>query len=125
MFEPAVTGLGVPALVIDRSHATPMVVTTVVVSVFTEFVADRVEVRVVVVAVTLGATLTTTTILAASPTANEGSVHVTVPATPTAGVVQVQPTGAITEAYVVFAGVASVKVAVVAAAGPSLVMVEV
>src|SRR5580700_9975951 len=123
MFDPAVTGFGTPLLVTERSHSIATFVTVVFVSVATEFVADRIEVAVIVVAVTLAATFTTTTILATSPTAKEGSLQVTVPVAPTAGVVHVQPTGAITDAYVVLVGVASVKVAVVAAAGPLFVIV--
>src|SRR5271156_5214343 len=118
MFDPAATGFGVPLLVTIRSHTSLTLVVTIVVLVFTEFDADSVEVAVIAGATTVGATFTTTTISAVSPTAKLGSVQVTFPVEPTAGVVQVHPAGAITDANVVFAGVASVKFAVVAAAGP-------
>src|SRR5579872_4453545 len=97
MFDPAVTGLGVPVLVTVRSQATLTLVTTVVVLVLTEFAADRVEVAVIVAATTLGATLTTTTMLADAPTARVGSVQVTFPVAPTAGVTQAHPAGASTD----------------------------
>jgi hypothetical protein len=123
MFAPTVTGLGVPLLVTVRSQAMITLVVTVVVLVVTEFVADRVDVAVMVGATTLGATLTTTTILAVAPTARLGSVQVTFPVEPTAGEVQVHPAGAKTDWNVVFGGVASVKLAFVAAAGPLFVTV--
>jgi hypothetical protein len=123
MFDPAVTGLGTPLLVTLRSQSTAMVVVVVVVLVLTELLADRVDVAVVVPAATLGATLTTTIMLADAPDARLGSVQVTFPVAPTAGVTQVQPAGAMTDSNVVFVGVASVKFATVAAAGPLLVTV--
>jgi hypothetical protein len=97
MFAPAATGLGVPLLVTIRSQTSLTLVTTIVVLVFTEFDADSVEVAVIAAAVTVGATFTTTTISAASPTAKVGSVQTTFPVAPTAGVVQVQPAGASTD----------------------------
>ena len=50
-------------------------------------------------------------------------VQVTLPVVPTTGVVQDQPGGVATEANVVFSGVASVKLTVVAAADPLFVTV--
>jgi hypothetical protein len=123
MFAPTVTGLGLPLLVTVRSQAMITLVVTVVVLVVTEFEADRLDVAVIVGATTLGATLTTTTMFAEAPTARLGSVQVTFPVEPTAGVVQVQPAGAKTDWNVVFSGVASVKLTVVAAAGPLFVTV--
>ena len=110
-------------MVTVKSQAMFTLVTTVVVLVLTEFVADRVEVAVMVDATTVGATLTTTTMLADAPEANVGLVQVTLPVAPIAGVVQVQPAGARADWKVVFRGVASVKFAVVAAAGPLFVTV--
>jgi hypothetical protein len=123
MLEPAVTGLGLPLLVTVRSQLALTVVTTVVVLVFTEFVAFRVDVAVIVGATTLAATFTTTTMLAVAPTARLGSVQLTVPVEPTAGAVHVHPAGATTDWNVVFRGVASVKFAFVAANGPLFVTV--
>jgi hypothetical protein len=125
IWAPAVTGLGLPLLVTVRSQTVLTLVVTDAVAVLTAFVAVTCEGAVIVAAVTLDGTFNTTTILAVSPTAKLGSVQVTVPVPPTAGVVHVHPTGAITDWYVVFAGVASVKLAVVAAAGPLFVTVSV
>ena len=121
--EPAVTGLGLPLFVTVRSQLALTFVTTVVVLVFTEFVAFRVDVAVIVGATTLAATFTTTTMLALAPTARLGSVQLTVPVEPTAGAVHVHPAGATTDWNVVFRGVASVKFAFVAATGPLFVTV--
>jgi hypothetical protein len=122
-FAPTATGLGLPLLVTVKSHAMFTLVTTEVVLVLTEFAADSEEGAVIVVAVTLDGTFTTTTMLADAPEAKLGFVHVTFPVEPTAGVVQVHPAGAITDWNVVFGGVAWVRFAVVAATGPLFVMV--
>src|SRR5208282_268422 len=118
MLDPAVTGLGLPLLVTVRSQTVLTLVVTDALAVLTEFVADTEEGAVIEATVTLAGTFNTTTIFAVSPTAKLGSVQVTFPVPPTAGVVQVHPAGASTDWYVVFAGVASVKLAAVAAAGP-------
>jgi hypothetical protein len=76
------------------------------------------EVAVMVATTTVGATLTTTMMSADAPAAKLGSVQIT-----EVVVVQDHPTGAETETNVVLAGIASVKVAVVAAAGPLFVTV--
>ena len=73
--------------------------------------------------ITVGATLTTTIMSAELPEARDDAVQLTLPVPPTAGVVQVQPAGAETEAKVVFGGVASRKAGAAAAPGPLLVMV--
>ena len=68
-------------------------------------------------------TLTTSGKLAVAPEATDGFVHVTVPVAPTAGVTQTHPAGGTKETKVVFAGMLSVNLAPVAAAGPLLVAV--
>jgi hypothetical protein len=100
MVEPAVTGLGLPLLVTVRSQAMFTLVVTVVLllaALGSEVVADTVEVAVIVGATTVGATLTTTIMSADAPAARVGSVQVTFPVPPTAGVVQVHPAGARTD----------------------------
>ena len=124
--DPAVTGLGVPLLVTVRSQVTTMLVTTLVLlfaAFGSEVVAETDEAAVIEAAVTVDGTLTTTRMFADTPDATLGLVHVIVPVAPTAGVVQVHPAGAETDWNVVFVGVASVKVAPVAVAGPLLVTV--
>jgi hypothetical protein len=118
---PWVAGFGVSLLVTVRSQTMLTSVAVVVVLVFTALVAVTDEVAVMVPAAIVGATFNTTIMSAAVPAAMLGSVQLTVPVAPTAGVVQVHPTGAETDANVVLVGVASVKLAVVAAAGPLFV----
>ena len=79
---------------------------------------DTEEFAVIVAADTVEARLTTTEMLADVPEARLGFVQVT-----DVVVVQDHPAGAATEANVVLAGIASVKVTPVAAAGPLLVTV--
>ena len=126
MLLPACTGLGEPLLVIAKSQSTVTGVVTVVL-LLAEFgsivVAVTEEFAVMEAAVTLEGTLTTTMMSAEAPEARVGSVQLTLPVPPTAGVVHVHPTGAETEANVVFVGVASVKLAPEAALGPLLVIV--
>ena len=127
MLEPAETGFGVPLLVTVRSHATVTGVDTDVVlfaDVGSLVVAVTVEVAVIVPAAVPAGTFTTTMMSAEDVLASdEPSVQVTVPVAPTAGVVQVQPTGASTDWKVVVPGVASLKETPVDAAGPLLVTV--
>ena len=122
MLVPATTGFGVPLLVTVRSQASVTVVVVVVLllAAVGSLVADETEeVAVIVVAATVGATFTTTIMSAAEPAARLlESVQVT-----EVVVTQVQPAGADTETNVVLAGMASVKLAVAAAAGPLLVTV--
>lgn len=126
MFDPAVTGLGVPESVTARSQAALTVVVTLVL-LFAEFgsdvVAETEEAAVIEAAVTFEGTFNTTRMSADELAATLGFVHVIVPVAPTAGVVQVHPAGAEIDAKVVLVGVASVNVAPVAAAGPLLVTV--
>jgi hypothetical protein len=126
MFEPAVTGLGLPLLVTVKSQDCCTLVTTVVLlfaRLGSEVVEVTVDVAVIVDASTVGATLTTTTMSADVPIARLGLVQVTVPVAPTAGAVQFHPAGAITDWNVVLVGVASTKLTVEAAAGPLFVTV--
>ena len=100
MFKPAVTGLGLPLLVTVRLQSIFTLVTTEVLlfaRVGSNVVADTVEAAVIVAATTVGATLTTTMMLAVAPAANVGLVQVTFPVPPTAGVVHVHPAGATTD----------------------------
>lgn len=125
MVFPAATGLGVPAFVTARSHATfTLVVTDVLLllDVGSDVVADTDDVAVIVPIATLDGTLSTTTMSAVFPELRFAvSVQVIVPVPPTAGVVQLQPAGADADWNVVFVGVASVKLTPVAAAGPLFV----
>jgi hypothetical protein len=94
---PWVAGFGTPLLVTVRSHTVATVVVVVVVLVLTESVADTDDVAVIVPAAIVGATFTTTIMSAAVPEAMLGSVQLTFPVAPTAGVVHVHPTGADTD----------------------------
>src|SRR5580658_1078269 len=119
MSLPAVTGLGLPLLVTIRLHLSSRVVVTVVLlfaGLGSLVVAETVEVAVMVPAAMVGATFTTTMMSAEALAARLGSVQVT-----DVVVVQVHPSGAETETNVVLAGIASVKLTAVAAAGPLLV----
>ena len=125
MVPPAATGLGVPLLVTAKSQAVATGVVMVVLllpELGSLVVEETVEVAVIDAATTEDATFTTTTISADAPEAKLGSVQVTLPVPPTAGVVHDQPAGTEMEAKVVFVGTASRKVAG-AAAGPLLMTV--
>lgn len=63
----------------------------------------------------------TATVKLAVPGAKLGSVQVMVPVAPTAGLVHDHPTGKVTDWKVVFGGVLSLRLAVVAVLGPALV----
>jgi hypothetical protein len=126
MLPPADTGFGVPLLVTARSQALVTGVVTVVL-LFAELGSDVEELTeefaVIVTAAIVGATFTTTIMFADAPAARFGSVQLTFPVAPTAGVVQAHPAGMETETNVVFVGVASVKLTEDAAAGPLFVTV--
>ena len=119
---PAVTGLGAPILVTVRSHLSIRGVVTTIFVLFAELgslVVDVTEeVAVIGVAVTVGATFTTTMMLADALAARLDAVQVT-----DVVVVHDHPAGAETEAKVVLAGMPSVKLKFAAAAGPLLVIV--
>src|SRR5229473_3419245 len=97
------TGLGLPLFVTTRSHCGVTLVTTVVLllaELGSPVVAEMEEFAVIVATTTVEATFTTTMMSADAPAARVGSVHVTEVVT-----VQVQPTGAETEANVVLPGI--------------------
>lgn len=126
ILPPAATGLGVPLFVTAKSQAvvTGVVMIVLLLAELGSLVEEEIEeFAVMVVAGTVGATFTTTMMSADAPEARLGSVQVTLPVAPTAGVVHVQPTGAETEANVVLVGTASRKLTVEAAAGPLFVTV--
>jgi hypothetical protein len=126
MVAPAATGLGIPLLVMAKSHVTFRLVVTVVLLLAllgSEVVAETAEVAVIGPTVTVDGTFNTTTMSAEVPEPRFAlSVQVMVPVAPTAGVVHVHPAGASTDWNVVFAGVAWVSETPVAAAGPLFVM---
>ncbi len=121
MLLPANTGFGVPLLVTAKSQSGVTLVTTVVLllaELGSPVVAEMEEFAVIVATTTVEATFTTTMMSADAPAARVGSLQVT-----EAVITQVQPTGAETEANVVLAGIASVKLTAEAEAGPLLVTV--
>lgn len=123
---PAATGLGVPLLVTARSQTTFTLVVTLVLLLEesgSEVVAETEEEAVIVAAVTVAGTFTTMMMSAEDAVATDGLVQVIVPVAPTAGVVQVHPGADVMDWNVVFVGVASVKVAPDAVAGPLFVIV--
>src|SRR3984957_18909 len=126
MLAPAATGFGVPLLVTARSQSSFTPVKTVVLLLLafgSEVVALTEEFAVRLPWATVDGTFTTKTMFAVAPDARLAeSLQVTVPAVPTAGVIHVQPAGASTDWNVVLVGVASVKLAPAAGAGPLLVM---
>lgn len=127
MLFPARTGLGVPTFVTARSHlscAYTWVVVVLLPGFGSDVVAATEEVAVISPAAVAAGTLTTTTIFAEVAEARLAeSVQLIIPVPPTAGVVQFHPAGARTDSNVVLVGVASVKLAPVAAAGPLFVIV--
>jgi hypothetical protein len=127
MLLPAATGFGVPLLVTAKSQASATGVVTVVL-LFAELgslvLEETDEFAVIVVAPRVDARLTTTRMFADAPEAKVGSVQVMLPlVAPTAGVAQVQPAGIEMEANDVLVGMASVKLAEEADAGPLFVIV--
>src|ERR1700722_4966599 len=129
MLPPAATGLGVPLLVTTRSQATINGVEAMMLVLFPVFgslgvvVTLEVSTMGLAAAVPVGGTLTTTIMSASAATARLAAVQFTLPVAPTAGAVQLHPAGARTDSNVVLAGVPSVKLRPVAAAGPLLVIV--
>src|SRR3954447_21244209 len=129
MMFPAVTGLGVPLFVTDKSQITFTPVFTVellLARLGSEVVAETEEVAVMVPIATVDGTFNTTTMSAEVPAPRLAvSLQVIVPVPPTAGVVHVHPAGASTDRNVVLGGVTWVKMTPVAAAGPLFVTVSV
>lgn len=123
ILPPAVTGLGLPLFVTAKSQTvvTGVLMVVLLLAELGSLVVEEIdELAVIDAAVTVDARFTTTIMSADEPDAKLGSVHVTLPVAPTAGVVHVQPEGVEIEAKVVFAGTASRKVTAAAAAGPLL-----
>src|ERR1700722_3312092 len=127
MLLPADTDVGEATLVTIRSAsvavATISAAVAVLFVVFGSLVAEL-TVTVSLIAVPAGVPAVTLRITGklADPTAKLGLVQLIVPALPTVGRVQDHPLGiGVNETKVVFAGVTSVKVAVLAALGPPLV----
>jgi hypothetical protein len=123
-FVPAVTGSGESDLVTARSAAAATVVVAVAVllAAFGSVVADptAAEFAIVLPFATEGLTRTTKVKVAEAPFAKEPVVAVTFPVPPTAGVVAVQPAGALSETNVVFAGTESLSDTLAALDGPAL-----
>ena len=106
-FEPATTGSGESTIVSDRSAEVETVVVAVAL-LFAPFGSPVVDVTFAVFEstvpdATVGATATVS-VNVAVPTANDGFVQLTVPAAPTAGVVQLQPATAGSDTNVVPVG---------------------
>src|SRR5258706_5824128 len=127
MFAPAVTGDGAPELVALRLTFALTTTLTVVelLTALGSLVPDVTEdvAGIVVLSGVAVFTLTVTLIFATEPAARVGFIQVTAPVPPAAGVTHVHPAGARTDWKVVFAGVFSVKLSEVAAAGPLFVIV--
>ena len=122
---PTAAGLGVPVLVTAKSQAavSGVLITVLLLAELGSVLVDETEeVAVIGVAKTVDAVFTTTMMFADALRARLGLVQVTLPVPPTAGVVQVQPAGAETEANVVLAGTGSRKLTPLAAPGPLLVI---
>lgn len=125
MSLPAGTESGVPVLVtaISPDPLVVVVVAAVLLAGVGSGVGDEaLAVLVIVVpAAVPGLTRTTRVIAAGVPVERLPVVHETLPVPPTAGDVQVQPLGAVTERNVVLVGTASVSVTLAALLGPLLV----
>src|SRR5436309_2164144 len=115
-------------LVIARSAAWTVVVAVAVL--LRRLGSEVVEVTVAVLEIVvpsgvLGLTWTTMVNVAVAPLARDAVVQLTVPVEPTAGVVQVQPAGCVSDWKVVCGGRGSLMVTLTAAFGPALPMVMV
>jgi hypothetical protein len=124
---PAATDAGEAEFVVTRSACVPRATTSAAVALlFVEFgsLVDELIVAVSLIAVpaTVPAVTFSTTGKLAVPGAKLGFVHVMVPALPTVGSMHDHPPGTgVSETNVVFGGVFSVKLALVAVLGPALV----
>ncbi len=122
---PEATEVGDAVLVVTRSAWVAVATTSAAVAaLFDVFGSEIAELTTAVSLIAVPAAVPTFTLRAtvnvADPTAKLGSVQVIVPEVPTAGVMQDQPAGIVTDWNVVFPGVVSVRVAVVAVLGPAL-----
>lgn len=115
------------AAVMVKSVATACELTTVgAVAELLALLGSGVALAIVAVLLRLPATvgrMTRVNVAAGAPEARVAMVHVTVPPAPTAGVVQAQPAGEVSDWNVVFAGSMSVIVSIEAGDGPALVTV--
>jgi hypothetical protein len=123
---PAATEVGAAEFVVTRSACVAVATTSAAVALlFPEFgsVVDELTVAVSLIAVpaAVPALTLTTTVKLPLPGATDGFVHVIVPVPPTAGVTQLHPAAAVMDWNVVFGGVTSVKLALVAVLGPAFV----
>lgn len=126
---PAATETGVAELVATRSACVARATTSAAVALLLAVFGSVVDELIVAVSLTAvpaavpGVTFTTTGKVAV-PTAKLGLVQLIAPALPTAGRVQDHPVGiGVSETKVVFGGVLSVKLALVATLGPALVTI--
>lgn len=123
---PAATDVAEGELVATRSASVARATTSAAVAVlFAELgsavVALTVAASLIAVPCAVPALTFTPTVNVPAPGASLGFVQVMVPVAPTAGVTQDHPAGNETDWKVVFGGVTSVKLALVAALGPLLV----
>ena len=128
MLPPAVTGFGLADSVMLKSacvaEATAMLTVLELSVVLVSRVAEPpVSVSMMMVpAANPVLVFTTTENVPTAPAATLGLVQLIVPVAPTAGVVHVHPVGGVMDWNVVLVGTVSVKVAVVQALGPLLVI---
>src|SRR5262245_28362898 len=129
MFPPDETGSGESDLVIRRSAPTPPPTVVVSVSELLPALGSSGELAVAVLEMIVppgvpALTFTTRVIVMLEPLARIGPEQVTAPVPPTAGVVgHVQPPVGLTETNVVFVGVESLRVGLVAGSCPPLATV--
>lgn len=129
MFAPASTGLGLWDMVTAMSAWLACATVTLAVALLFDGLGsvtdeEPMSVSVMTVPVAVPAFTFVTSVNEAvepEPAARVAMLQLTVPVAPTAGVVQVQVPGLARETKVVFVGIASVKVTVVAVAGPLFV----
>ena len=123
---PAATEDGDATFVVTRSAWVARATTSAAVAVLlAELGSEIAELTVAVLLTAVPAAVPAVTFKAtlklAEPAAKLGSVQLMVPVAPTAGVVHDHPAGGVTDTNVVFAGVVSVRLAVVAVLGPAFV----
>jgi hypothetical protein len=127
MFAPAATGFGDAEFVVTMSACVASATTSAAVELLlaafgSETAEPTVTVSLIAVPAAVPAFTFNTREKLPDPGATLGFVQVIVPVPPTAGTVpQVHPAGGAIDWNVVFGGVVSVKVAVVAALGPAFV----
>src|SRR5689334_15736519 len=126
MSEPTETGSGESVTLTDRSADGGVATVVVVLAESSEESLSKVELDTVAVSVirepgdAAASTVTTRVNTSLAPAASTGLPQFTDPVPPTAGVVQLQPAGEVSEVNVVLAGIESVSAAPDAASGPAL-----